>query len=145
MRRPARKGSKNHAISPTRGEGRRGESRKGANLSRLPPPPARFRDGGNARPIIGHKVGGWDAQPGILRLRGVQYAFEDSMTRGILRFVSSIAIRCVFHRCESQDIHRCELFFMFFGGYKSAFLFMLPGCFQLRGRGGPPERRVHCQ
>lgn len=63
--------------------------------------------------IGGGGGGAWDAQPGILRSREVQYAFENWMTRGILRFVSSIAIRCVFHRCKSQDIRRYELWWFF--------------------------------
>jgi hypothetical protein len=81
-----------------------------------------------ARPVqTGWGVG--DAQPGILRLRGVPYAFEDSMTRGILRFVSSIAIRCVFHRCENQDIHRyefccCGCVFTQYGGCVSVCVFL---------------------
>ena len=35
-----------------------------------------------------------------------QYAFKNSMIRGILQFTLSIAFRCVLHRCGSQDI-RC--------------------------------------
>ena len=62
------------------------------------------------------------------------------MTRGILRFVSSIAIRCVFHRCESQDIHRCELFLIFLWGCKSAFFIIMPGCFELRSPGAAGAR-----
>ena len=34
-----------------------------------------------------------------------QYAFKDSMIHRILQFTLLIAIRCVLHRCESQEIH----------------------------------------
>lgn len=34
-----------------------------------------------------------------------QYAFKNSMIRGILQFTLSIAFRCVLHRSESRDIH----------------------------------------
>ena len=34
-----------------------------------------------------------------------QFAFKDSMIRGILQFTLRIAFRCVLHRCKSRDIH----------------------------------------
>jgi hypothetical protein len=34
-----------------------------------------------------------------------QYAFKDSMIRGILQFTLRIAFRCVLHRCKSRGIH----------------------------------------
>ena len=37
---------------------------------------------------------------------GAQVAFKGSMIHRVLQFTLGIAVRCVLHRCESQDI-RC--------------------------------------
>jgi hypothetical protein len=34
-----------------------------------------------------------------------QLAFKDLMIHGVLQFTLRIAVRCVLHRCKSQDIH----------------------------------------
>ena len=36
---------------------------------------------------------------------GAQLAFKDLMIHGVLQFTLRIAVRCVLHRCKSQDIH----------------------------------------
>ena len=41
----------------------------------------------------------------------VQYAFKILMTHWILQFALSIAVRSVFHRCASLDIHCWKLYF----------------------------------
>lgn len=41
--------------------------------------------------------------------QGAQCAFKDSMTRVDLQFALRLAFRCVLHRCQSQEIHRCRL------------------------------------
>ncbi len=43
----------------------------------------------------------------------VQGAFKDSMIHEILQFTLLIAIRCVLHRYESQEIRCQKLFFLF--------------------------------
>lgn len=41
-----------------------------------------------------------------------QYAFKDSMIRGILQFTLPIALCCVLHRYGSREIHCVVLFFI---------------------------------
>ena len=55
-----------------------------------------------------------DTQTGIPSFaRRAQYAFKDSMIHWILQFTLHIAIRCVLHRCESQEIHCWKLFLIY--------------------------------
>jgi hypothetical protein len=42
------------------------------------------------------------------------FAFKDSMIHKDLQFTLGIAVRCVLHRCTSQEIHRCKLFWSSF-------------------------------
>lgn len=49
-----------------------------------------------------------DTQTGMLpsaRTRA-QFAFKNSMIHEVLQFTLVIAVGCVLHRCENQDIHR---------------------------------------
>ncbi len=46
--------------------------------------------------------------------QGAQYAFKNSMTRVDLQFALRLAFRCVLHRCQSQEIHRCRLYLVAF-------------------------------
>ncbi len=45
------------------------------------------------------------------KTRRVQCAFKDSMIHWILQFTLHIAIRCVLHRCENQEIRCWKLYF----------------------------------
>jgi hypothetical protein len=45
--------------------------------------------------------------------RKVQCAFKDLMIHVLLQFTLLIAIRCVLHRCENQEIHCQKLFLIY--------------------------------
>ena len=53
-----------------------------------------------------NKVSWYSNRRAPVRITRAQYAFEDSMIHGILQFTLRIAVRCVLHRCASQEIHR---------------------------------------
>ena len=53
----------------------------------------------------------------------VQYAFKILMTHWILQFALSIAVRSVFHRCASRDIHCWKLYIHSMHTFLSAVMF----------------------
>ena len=54
-------------------------------------------------------MGGMETEGGVLRPEiGGPVAFKDWMIHGHLQFASHLAVRCVLHRYESQEIQGGE-------------------------------------
>lgn len=53
----------------------------------------------------------------MLPLLEAQHAFKHLMIHGILQFALLIALRCVLHRCRSQDIHRWQFLLCYINGF----------------------------
>lgn len=139
------KGIENSCYFADPGRGEEKEIEKGSkSLSTALPLPERFRDGGNARPILRHKVGGGrSARHTPLARSAICVRRLDDSRNSAIRLKYRDSLR--FSSLREPRYPSMRVVFFLFGGCKSAFYILLPGCFDLRGRKGPPERRVHCQ
>lgn len=52
----------------------------------------------------------WRSDRHASLLQEAQCAFKDSMIHNVLRFTLHFALRCVLHRCKSQEIHCWKLY-----------------------------------